>query len=95
MRIAADHPALDGHFPGRPVVPGVVLLERTIEALRERLGGVLRVTAVPAVKFLAPLAPEQEFEIMLRIERVGQAAFEIRSGDRRLAAGSLRYETGA
>ena len=27
FRVEADHPALEGHFPGRPIVPGVVLLD--------------------------------------------------------------------
>lgn len=35
LRIGADHPCLPGHFPGRPVVPGVVLLDR-VAALAER-----------------------------------------------------------
>ena len=26
IEIGADHPAFDGHFPGRPILPGVALL---------------------------------------------------------------------
>ena len=31
--ISADHPSLPGHFPGHPIVPGVVLLDRVLEAI--------------------------------------------------------------
>ena len=31
--IPHDHPSLPGHFPGRPIVPGVVMLERVLEAI--------------------------------------------------------------
>lgn len=33
LRIPADHPALPGHFPGNPVVPGAVLLDSLMAAL--------------------------------------------------------------
>ena len=33
-RVAADHPALPGHFPGRPIVPGVLLLDAVLQAMR-------------------------------------------------------------
>ena len=36
--IAADHPSLPGHFPGQPVVPGVVVLERVLEAIESGHG---------------------------------------------------------
>lgn len=54
--IPADHPSLPGHFPGRPIVPGVVLLDRVLEAIESRHGplGPLR---LPQVKFVQPLLP--------------------------------------
>lgn len=92
MRIPARHPALPGHFPGHPVVPGVVLLEAVVAALPAHAGAAVRVTGFPVVKFLAPLAPEREFEIALHARRPGQAAFEIVAGDERLASGTVTYE---
>jgi len=62
--IATDHPALPGHFPGRPVVPGVVLLDRVAAAVERETG--MRVAALAQVKFSAPLLPGIEAE--LRIE---------------------------
>ena len=33
--IRANHPSLPGHFPGAPLVPGVVILDEVIAALAE------------------------------------------------------------
>jgi 3-hydroxyacyl-[acyl-carrier-protein] dehydratase len=33
LRIASDHPALAGHFPGQPIVPGALLLDETLHAI--------------------------------------------------------------
>jgi 3-hydroxymyristoyl/3-hydroxydecanoyl-(acyl carrier protein) dehydratase len=32
LTIAADHPAFAGHFPGAPILPGVVLLDAALHA---------------------------------------------------------------
>ena len=59
--VPATHPSLPGHFPGEPVVAGVILLDR-LAALLERKGcGPLM--RVPAVKFRAPLLPAEDAEL--------------------------------
>ena len=74
--IAADHPALPGHFPGDPMVPGAVLLARVADALRARfpqsvLGELLQ------ARFHAPLRPGEPFTIEATL-LAGGARFELR-----------------
>jgi 3-hydroxymyristoyl/3-hydroxydecanoyl-(acyl carrier protein) dehydratase len=63
FRIANEHPALPGHFPDRAVVPGVILLDHVAAALATWRGA--RIASLPQVKFLAPLLPDQEAELVL------------------------------
>lgn len=62
--IDATHPALPGHFPGRPVVPGVLILDRVLDAIATTHGplGPLR---LPQTKFLQPLLPGETARIEL------------------------------
>jgi len=92
MRIAATHPALPGHFPDHPVVPGVVLLDAVVAALARHAGAPPRVTGFPAIKFLAPLAPGQEFEVAFNVKRPGQAVFEVVADGSTLATGTVSYD---
>ena len=80
MIIPADHPALAGHFPAEPIVPGVVLLE---QVLRMAGRGCVR---LPSVKFHAPLRPGEEFAI--RIER---NRFTVHRGATLIASGSFGF----
>jgi 3-hydroxyacyl-[acyl-carrier-protein] dehydratase len=61
--IAPTHPALPGHFPGHPVVPGVVLLDRVAGALQRWRGQ--HIGGLAQVKFPHPLLPAQEAELEL------------------------------
>jgi len=62
--IDAGHPCLPGHFPGQPVVPGVVLLDRVVAAI-EAQHGPLPPLRLSRVKFLQPLLPGEPARIEL------------------------------
>jgi len=83
--IDAGHPALPGHFPGDPLVPGVVLLEQVALALRawrqQRMSRVLE------AKFMAPLRPGQAAQIHLSDADGARIRFEIERDGNLLARG--------
>jgi len=86
FHIAAAHPALPGHFPGNPVVPGVVLLQRVAAAIERAWGQ--RVCGLLQVKFLRPLLPEQEAELSI-VQDGTSIRFSIVHGQVRIANGSV------
>lgn len=55
VRIALDHPSLRGHFPGNPIVPGVVLLDAVIANVEAAIGR--RINRVAQAKFHSALRP--------------------------------------
>ena len=91
--IAKDHPALAGHFPGNPVVPGVVILDEVIQAV-ERWRGDVRLKSVVSVKFVSPLNPGCVFHIKLHEKGASRIAFECRLDGTTLAFGRLAVEPG-
>jgi len=65
--IPANHPSLDGHFPGLPIVPGVVILDEVAAALAEWQKG-CQLLGIRAVKFVQPLKPARPFTICLALD---------------------------
>jgi 3-hydroxymyristoyl/3-hydroxydecanoyl-(acyl carrier protein) dehydratase len=87
-RVPAGHPSLPGHFPARPVVPGVVMLDEVVAAIEKWSGRVFQPSTFPSVKFLHPLLPDQPFDIHLR-GGAGRIDFECRAGGQVLARGTV------
>jgi 3-hydroxymyristoyl/3-hydroxydecanoyl-(acyl carrier protein) dehydratase len=81
--LPADHPSFAGHFPGQPLLPGVVLLAEVLEAALAdaALSALLGPKPVLAsAKFLAPVSPQGDapIELAISFELLAQGAkFEI------------------
>lgn len=60
--VPGTHPCLAGHFPGNPLVPGVVIIDHVVAALEARHGP-LGALQLPQVKFVQPLRPDEAAQI--------------------------------
>jgi 3-hydroxymyristoyl/3-hydroxydecanoyl-(acyl carrier protein) dehydratase len=67
-----DHPSLPGHFPGHPIVPGVLVLDAVM-----RVAGLSRSHLLRA-KFTAPVGPGDVVDIELTPRSTGHLAFVCR-----------------
>jgi acyl-CoA synthetase (AMP-forming)/AMP-acid ligase II len=89
--IPADHPAFAGHFPGKPVLPGVVLLSLVSQAVAQDAALAARLGAAPSIdnaKFLTPVGPGAQLKLVLREQGRG-VAFEVFKGETPVARGQL------
>ena len=87
LAIPADHPAYAGHFPGAPVLPGVVLLDAALAAARAHgtLGaGPFRIAHA---KFFRFVTPGDTLVLQQRAGTDGGVDFEIASAAGRVASG--------
>lgn len=71
---AAGEAFFAGHFPGEPIVPGVILTEALAQAAGLAGGGegrTFRLTAIRSMKFFGAVRPEER--VVLRARKLGSA----------------------
>ena len=96
FHIPADHPALAGHFPGNPVVPGVVLLDHIMTSAQSVFLA-HRVCGIRKLKWLRPVLPEQRCDIQWAAVRASsakemQARFVCLHNNARVVEGNVLLE---
>ena len=69
FKFGADDPIFAGHFPGRPILPGVVQLEMTRVTAETILNCPLAVREIRKAKFQRPILPSETVQVQLKLSR--------------------------
>jgi len=88
-RVPVDLPPFAGHFPGRPVVPGVVLLDRVLQMVQGDADLAAVAWQIDRVKFLLPCGPDDELCFELREGVRGGFTFSVLRDGQEVAVGVL------
>lgn len=84
------HPALAGHFPGAPILPGVLLLDETVRAIEQASATPETRWTIGAAKFLKPVRPGEILTLEHASLPNGSIRFAVASAGRPVAHGVLR-----
>jgi acyl dehydratase len=68
VHVPLEHPSYAGHFPGYPIVPGIVCLDWLVAQYALAVGQAQRVHAISTVKFLAPVLPGDVLSVQYQIK---------------------------
>ena len=87
----ADAPYFGGHFPGFPVLPGVVQLGMAVHFAELMLRRELRLTAVKKMKFTGVVVPGVTVRLTLARRSENEVSYEYRRGEASCSSGLLCF----
>jgi 3-hydroxymyristoyl/3-hydroxydecanoyl-(acyl carrier protein) dehydratase len=87
--VPRDHPAFDGHFPGEPLLPGVVLLAEALARIEADTGIAADGWTLESGKFHGAVGPGARLEVVHRAHTLNGRRFEVLDQGRLVASGVL------
>jgi predicted hotdog family 3-hydroxylacyl-ACP dehydratase len=92
LAVGAGLVGFQGHFPGHPVLPGVVQVDWAARFGREAFGPLGAFRGLSQLKFLRPLGPGCTVDLRLAFDPSrGQLRFAFQAGPDRISSGSLKF----
>lgn len=95
-KFAAGEPMFRGHFPGDPIVPGVILTEALAQLagiVSGKSGSAMRLAAIKSMKFPSAARPDEVITLFAKyagaVGGLVQCAVEAKVGDRLVAEGVI------
>ncbi len=89
LAIPADGPLFEGHFPGRPILPGISELVLIARALAPE--GDASVVAIPYARFRGLVQPADVLELEAKPREEGGVRFDARRGGALVANGAIVF----
>lgn len=89
---SADESFYEGHFPGRPVTPGVILIDRAVAAAETLLGKKIALKGLKKVKFSNPVLPGEKVELSVVQLSDSEIGYSYSKGDVRCASGVMDFD---
>jgi 3-hydroxymyristoyl/3-hydroxydecanoyl-(acyl carrier protein) dehydratase len=78
VRVSAQSPWFEGHFPGRPVLPGVAQLAMVFDVIQGALDAPVRVLEVSRVRFKQMILPEDHLRVWAEPQAKREGAYTFR-----------------
>lgn len=92
LLVQADNPWFQGHFPGRPILPGVVQIGWAVHYAGSVLGFTYGVPQLEQVKFRRPILPGTHLSLCLTSDPVtGKVRYQYRDKQHAYASGTLDF----
>ncbi len=88
-RVTPNSAYFEGHFPGRPILPGVALLAIVLETLARDLGQVAALRAIPFARLRRPVGPQDALAVEARDGGGGRVRFDVKCDGALVANGEL------
>ncbi len=88
--IPVDHPSLKGHFPGNPVIPGVVIVEKVLRSFSQARPS--NSYKIVMAKFLQPLIPPATLTVHISENTENRFKFKAISKPHIIASGIIEIK---
>ena len=90
FKVTQDSPWFDGHFPGKPILPGVALLQHAWKAASASFSDGIKLAGFSRVKFKRIVRPGEKITVQVDLsdgQESGPVPFEVLAEDQKCCSG--------